>query len=105
MNNEKPTILSSSHITKAIADSNFFTMMPEFSAIKRKMESMHTDLGPGCKPCKKRRIAASLSSDFLSIMNSLPDASLRKLKAYYGVPRLLVRAVDKSSGKVVMKEV
>ena len=105
MSIERPTILSPSHISRAIGDSNFFTLMPEFAAIKRKIDAMHADLGAGCKPCKKRRIATSLSSDFLSIMNSLSDDGLRRLKKYLGVPRLLVRAADRSSGKIVMKEV
>lgn len=105
MSVEKPTILSPAHITRAIADNNFYTRMPEFQAIKKKMDAMHADLGAGCRPCKKRRITASLSTDFLSIMNGLPDSSLKRLKEYYGVPRLLVRAADKATGKVVMKEV
>ena len=101
----RPTIFSPSHITRAISDNNFYTMMPEFLAIKKKMEAMHAAPGPGCSSCRKRRIATSLSSDFLSIMNSLPDQALSRMKAYLGVDRLLVRAADRRTGRMVLKEV
>lgn len=105
MNEKGPMILSPSHITKAMSDSNFFTMMPEFSAVKKKIEAMHTNLGTGCTPCRRRRIATSLSSDFLSVLDGLSDESMKRMKKYFGVSRMLVRASDKRTGRVVMKEV
>lgn len=102
---EKPTILSPSHITKAIGDPNFFNLMPEFQTIKRKIDAMHVDLNTGCSPCKKRRIATSLTSDFISILNNLSDNGLQRIKKYIGVNRLLIRAVNNQTGKMELKEV
>lgn len=101
----RPTILSPNHIQRAIGDDRFYLMLPEFLTIKKKLQAMHTNVGAGCKPCQKRRAASSLSSDFVSIMNRLSDDGLRRIKKYLGVPRLIVRAVDRSTGRIVGKEV
>jgi len=102
---EKPVILSVDHIKRAIGDPNFFNSMPEFSAIKKKMDAMHVDFNTGCSPCKKRRVATSLTSDFVSILTNMSDDGLARMKKYVGANRLLVRSVNKQTGKVEMKEV
>ena len=100
----RPTILSTNHINRAIADDNFYTLMPEFLTIKKKLEATHINPS-GCQPCQKRRAALSLSSDFVSILNTLPDDRLQVVKKYLGVPRLIIRAVNKQTGRVEGKEV
>lgn len=105
MESNKPVIFGTDHIKRAIGDSNFFTLMPEFAPLKKKMEAMHINLNKGCSSCQKRRAATSLSSDFTSILTSLSDDGLTRIKQYLGVPKLLVRTVDKRSNKVEMKEV
>ena len=102
---DKPVILGTDHIKRAIGDANFFTMMPEFLPIRKKMEAMHVDFSTGCSPCKKRRTAVSLSSDFTSILTSLSDDGLKRIKKYLGVNGLLVRTVNRQTNKVEMKEV
>lgn len=102
---EKPVILSVDHIKRAIGDPNFFNSMPEFSSIKKKMDAMHVDFNTGCSPCKKRRVATSLTSDFVSILTNMSDDGLARMKKYVGANRLLVRSVNKQTGKVEMKEV
>lgn len=104
-NADKPVILSVDHIKRAIGDSNFFTMLPEFLAVKRKLDAMHVNFNTGCSPCKKRRVATSLTSDFVSILTNLSDDGLSRIKKYLGVPKLLVRSVNKQTGKMEMKEV
>ena len=101
----RPTIFSPSHVTRAMADNNFYTLMPEFLPVKKKMEAAKAPSGPGCTPCRKRRAAASFASDFLSIMGSLPDSALTRMKRYFGAERLLVRTADRRTGKMVLKEV
>lgn len=101
---DAPTILQAAHVSRAISDPAFYALMPEFLTIKRKIEAMHVDLSSGCSPCKKRRIASAVNSDFVSILNTLSDSGFARLKKYFGVSRLLVRAMG-SDGKVVMKEV
>lgn len=100
----RPTILSTDHINRAIADDNFYTLMPEFLTVKKKLEASHTP-AVGCQPCQKRRAAIALSSDFVSILNTLSDDRLQVLKRYIGVPRLIIRAVNKQTGRVEGKEV
>lgn len=101
----KPTILSVDHIKRAIGDANFYTALPEFLAVKRKMDAMHVDFNSGCSPCKKRRVATSLTSDFVSILTGLSDDGLARVKKYLGVPRLLVRSMNQQTRKVEMKEI
>lgn len=100
----RPTILSTDHINRAIADSNFYAMMPEFLTIRKKIEASHLP-STGCQPCQKRRAAVALTSDFVSILNTLSDDRLQVLKKYLGVPRLIVRAVNRETGRVEGKEV
>lgn len=101
----RPTILSVDHIKRAIGDANFYTLMPEFLAVKRKMDAMHVNFNTGCSPCKKRRVATSLTSDFVSILTNMSDDGLGRMKKYLGVNKLLVRSVNKQTGKMEMKEI
>lgn len=101
---ERPTIMQASHIQRAMGDPNFYTLLPEFLPLKKKIEALHVNFTTGCTPCKKRRIADTVNSDFVSIMNSLTPDGFDRLKKYVGAKRLLVRAVDRSTNKVVMKE-
>lgn len=101
----KPVLLGQDHIKRAIGDDNFFTLMPEFASIRKKMEAMHVDFNKGCSPCKKRRVATSLTSDFVSVLSNLSDDGLKRVKQYLGVPRLLVRTVNRDTARVEMKEI
>lgn len=105
MSEERATILGPDHIKRAIGDDKFFSLMPEFATLRKKVQAMHENLGAGCKPCQKRRIASSLTSDFVSILNTLSDDGLKRIKQYVGVNRLLVRAIDKASGRAVLREI
>ena len=101
----RPTILSVDHIKRAIGDDNFYTMLPEFLAVKRKMEAMHVDYNRNCSDCRKRRIATSLTSDFVSVLTGLSDDGLARVKKYLAVPRLMVRARNTQTGKVELREI
>lgn len=100
-----PVILGASHISRAIADNRFYSAVPEFLPVLKKMEALHADPGKGCGTCVKRRAATSLSSDFISVMNTLSPDGFSRLKRYLGIDRLLVRAMDRARGRTVLKEV
>jgi hypothetical protein len=102
---DRPVIMQASHIQRAMNDARFYTLLPEFLPLKRKIEALHVDLSTGCSPCKKRRVADTVNSDFVSIMNSLSPDGFARLKKYVGAERLLVRALDRTRNKIVMKEV
>ena len=101
---DRPTILQASHVQRAMADPNFYALLPEFLPVKRKIEALHVDFSTGCSPCKKRRVSDTVSSDFVSILNSLSDDGFARLKKYIGASRLLVRSMDRSRTKMVMRE-
>ena len=100
-----PVILSASHVKQAVSDPNFYMSMPEFLPLKRKVEALHVDVSKGCGSCNKRRVSDTLTSDFVSILNTLSDDGFRRLKRYVGAERLLIRARDPARGKFVMREV
>jgi hypothetical protein len=100
----KPTLIGTEHITRALGDANFFTLLPEFLPAKRRMESVMAAPGPGCASCRRRRAVGSATSDFISILSTLSDDGLARMKKYLGVQKLLVRSVNKTTGKVEMKE-
>ena len=101
----KPVILQASHVRNAIADPNFYALMPEFLPLKRKVEALHVDLKKGCLSCNRRRVMDTTTGDFVSILNSLSQDGLLRLKKYVGAGRLLIRAMDPKSGSFVMREV
>ena len=103
--NGKTVVFGASTIQKAIGDPNFFSLMPEFLPIQKKINTMKVDLSTGCSPCKKRRIASSVNSDFVSILNTLSDDGFQRLKKWVGADRLLVHAMDRERNRPVLKEV
>ncbi len=101
----RPVILESAHIQRAISDPNFFTRMPEFLPVKKKMEALHVDMGKGCSTCRRRRLANTVNSDFVSVLNSLTPDGYARLKKYIGAEKLLVRAMDRTLNRPVLREV
>lgn len=101
----RPVLLGQDHIRRALSDDRFFSMMPEFAQLRKKMEAAHADLHSGCAPCRRRRVAQSMSADFASVLNGLSPDGISRFKKYLGVGRLLMRAMDRSTGRVVLKEV
>lgn len=93
------------HVSQAIGDPNFFTMMPEFLPIKNKMNAANVNLSSGCPRCKRRMIAQSMTADFASILISLSPDGIQRLKKYFGFQRMIVRAKNHQTGRVEIKEV
>ena len=105
MPDTKPTLLSQKMASQALADPNFFSNVPEFLSLKAKLATMKADLeNPrGCSGCKRRRVVKNLYRDFMDIFLPLNDDGLARIKRYYGVPRFMVHAREKVTGKAVVR--
>lgn len=103
----RPTILEANHIQRAISDPNFYAAMPEFLPVKHKVDSLNANasLSSGCPSCRNRRIAGTVNSDFVSVLNSLTPDGYARLKKYIGAEKLLVRSMDRKAGHTVLREV
>ena len=75
-------ILGGSHISRAVADINFFRLMPEFASIRAQINTMHIDMKSkkGCKVCNKRRLHTNIDGNFAAIASCLPDERAKVLK-------------------------
>lgn len=102
---ERPVILGPEHIKRAVADDNFYSMLPEFLTIRRKLDAMHVNLKKGCSSCQMRRVAGTVNSDFVAILNRLTSDGMKRLKRYVGASRLLIRATNRTTGRMELREV
>lgn len=102
---DRPVMFGVDQVKRAIGDSNFFTLLPEFLPIKKKLEAMHMNFDAGCSSCVKRRAATSVTSDFMTILSGLSDDALGRVKSYLGVNRLLVRTVNRVTRKLETRTV
>lgn len=106
---DKPNIiLSGSHIEKAVHDSKFFSLMPEFGSIRAQMETMHIDIRSkrGCNACNKRRLHANIDGNFAAIASSLSEDRVKVLKKYLGLDdsqKLYIRAINPATRQPIMK--
>ena len=108
MNSKPGVVLGGAHISKAIHDSAFFSLMPEFSSIKAQIETMHVDLNTkkGCRSCNKRHIHANIDGNFAAIASCLPDERAKVLKKYLGIDedqKFYIRAINPSSRELILK--
>lgn len=98
----QPILLGESLATRAMSDPNFYERLPEYAVLRVKMQAMKADLTApfsGCSGCRKRRVVRTLFSDFAAITMALSPDGLTRLKAYLGVPSILVNRVDPSNGR------
>jgi hypothetical protein len=59
----KPGVmLGGVHVSKAVSDSGFFQLMPEFASIRAQINTMHIDMKSKkvCNSCTKRRLHANI---------------------------------------------
>lgn len=101
-------MLGGQHISKAVSDSNFFKLMPEYASIKAQMDTMHIDVNSkrGCSSCNKRRLHANIDGNFAAITSRLPDDRAKVLKKYLGIPddqKFFIRAVNPADHKLILK--
>ncbi len=62
-------MLGGAHIAKAVSDSNFFKLMPEFASVEAQIRTMHIDINSkkGCNACNKRRLHANIDGNGAAI--------------------------------------
>lgn len=102
-------ILGGSHISRAVADVNFFRLMPEFASIRAQINTMHIDMKSkkGCKACNKRRLHTNIDGNFAAIASCLPDERAKVLKRYLGIADdqpFFIRAVNPATRKLILRQ-
>ena len=106
----KPGVmLGGSHISKAVSDSDFFQLMPEFASIRAQIATMHIDVKSkkGCNTCNKRRLHANVDGNFAAIASRLPAERAKVLKKYLGIgddQKFYIRAVNPATRQLILKE-
>ena len=89
---DSPKLITRGMVEGALRDDAFFKQVPEFLTLKSKL-SVLEKASRGC--CGSRtRAAKNLLADFLSVLSTLSDASIGKLKRYFGVSKLMYTAQD-----------
>ena len=102
-------MLGGIHIEKAVSDSSFFQLMPEFSSIKSQLATMHAEVNTkrGCSSCNKRRVHANIDGNFAAIASRLTEDRAKILKKYLGISEqelLYIRAVNPSTHQLILKQ-
>lgn len=102
-------ILGGEHITKAVSDDGFFSLMPEFASIKAQMGTMkfNPHSRSGCSACNKRRMHASIDGNFAAIAARLPEQRAKVLKKYLGIgddQKFFIRAINPATRNLELKE-
>lgn len=109
MSDKPGVMLGGVHIAKAVSDSSFFKLMPEFASIQAQINTMHIDINSkhGCNSCNKRRLHANIDGNFAAIVSQLPDDRVKVLKKYLGVDddqKFYVRAINPATHNLILKE-
>ena len=105
----KPGVmLGGAHIAKAVSDTGFFRLMPEFAPILAQINTMHIDINSkkGCNACNKRRLHANIDGNFAAIASQPPDDRVKVLKKYLGIGddrRFYIRAVNPANRQLILK--
>ena len=108
MDSKPSVMLGGMHIEKAVHDSKFFVLMPEFSSIREQMKTMHIDIKSkrGCNTCNKRRLHANIDGNFAAIVSSLSSGRVKILKKYLGIAddqKFYIRSINPTTHKPVLK--
>jgi len=88
-------------INKAVSDANFYVMVPEFSTLRVKMETMKGNPKKGCTPCRMRHVINSINADFMHLISTLSDDGKARLKKYYGVDKIRYNKIDRVARKLM----
>lgn len=97
-------ILGPAEISRATSDNNFYREMPEFAVLRVKMDTMKAASKKGCTPCRKRREAASVGADFMSIVPTLSEDGKARFKRYFGADKIRYTTIDRSARRAVSVE-
>ena len=106
--NKPGVMLGGVHIAKAVADGEFFKLMPEFMSIRAQINTMHIDAKSkkGCSACNKKRLHANIDGNFAAIASRLPPERAKVLKQYLGIgegQKFFIRAVNPANKQLILK--
>lgn len=109
MGTKPGVMLGGAHIAKAVSDSSFFKLMPEFASVQAQMNTMHINVNTkqGCNSCNKRRLHSNIDGNFAAIVSQLSDDRVRVLKKYLGIDddqKFYVRAINPATHNLILKE-
>lgn len=101
---DRPVLLSQGMVERALKDSAFFASVPEFSQLRTTAEKVVTTRSRGgCSGCGRTRQSVSMFKDFVLLSTSLTHAGQGRLKRYFGVPGIMMNAVDPTSRQITVK--
>lgn len=91
-------------VSSALIDNAFYQLMPEFLTLQPKLKSLNVNIKPGgCTGCQKKRIESNLFKDFMYIVQSLDINALQRLKTYYKLDKIMINAINASTGAFEFK--
>jgi hypothetical protein len=95
----KPTLLDVGIVMRALEDPNFYTAVPEFLLIRKRVTELQESLKVrrGCSGCKRRRVHRTLFSDFTGVLNNMAPDGIERLKKYLGAQALMLQWRDPST--------
>ncbi|MFC1453608.1 hypothetical protein ACFLQL_00320 [Verrucomicrobiota bacterium] len=98
-------ILSYSMVSKALLDTNFYTLLPEFATLKNKLQLLKINIAKptGCSGCQKRRVEANMFKDFLSVVQTLDADGIKKFKEYFKINKLMLNIINPQTKAVEFK--
>lgn len=101
----RPVIISQHMVSKALKDSNFFNVMPEFSGLRNQLKQAEDKVNgsKGCSGCRRRRVIRNLYRDFVNIVLALNTVRLEQFKRYIGVEQLMVNTLILGTHKAQIK--
>ena len=100
---DKPTIISTSVVARAVVDPKFYQQLPEFTSISMKLVASHEpELKGGCGSCRRKRMAVNVFQDFVAIMAGLNTDATARLKQYLGIQSLMYHGRD-AQGRMMLK--
>ena len=109
MSTKPGVMLGGSHIARAVGDSSFFQLMPEFASIRAQIATMHIDVHTkkGCSSCNKRRLHTNIDGNFAAIAARLPPERAKVLKKYLGLDDdqpFFIRAVNPATRQLILQK-
>lgn len=92
-----PTLVGS-----ALADPMFRLKCPEFASV---VAAASSSARPNCSDCQARRHREHAGSSFFAVVETLDDAGIQRLKAYFGISKLMLNRRDPVTHGLALKVV
>lgn len=99
----RPTLLSQAMVDRALKDSTFFSVVPEFAQLRSPVTKTTISPSRGCSGCGRNKQTVNAFKNFTLVASSLTKEGQDRLKRYYGVTGIMMNAVDNNSKQVTLK--